>query len=297
MTLEEQHLFGLENLLIKSHTYNLKKKPLNTFDKNEKNSNQEIALLLNIIDKDFDYSELKDISRIYIPLKYFYNAMFENIISKISKSFKIYVYMPSVIRDVYSKDLDNLLKFNISGFVISHISQISLVAKYNLDIIGNYTLNIYNNYLVNNLKENKINRITFSPELDKQEIIDILNYSSLNTELIVYGKIPVMTNNYCYLGRSNKCYKECDKKCSHSSNFYLKDRMDFRFRILPDNTSCLTTIYNSKITSIKYDTILPNSIRIDILDEDPKYIQEIINTVKSGNRFEGKDYTNGKAGS
>ena len=70
--------------------------------------------------------------------------------------------------------------------------------------------------------------------------------------------------------------------------------MDFKFRIVPDNTSTLTTIYNSKTLSVKYDDIICDSIRIDILDETLDEIQEIINVVKSGNRFEGKDYTNGK---
>ena len=70
--------------------------------------------------------------------------------------------------------------------------------------------------------------------------------------------------------------------------------MDFKFRIVPDNTSTLTTIYNSKTLSVKYDDIVCDSVRIDILDEDLDAIQEVIDTVKSGNRFEGKDYTNGK---
>ena len=103
-----------------------------------------------------------------------------------------------------------------------------------------------------------------------------------------------MTNNYCYLGKSNKCYSECNKKCNSSSKFYLKDRMDFKFRIIPDNTSTITTMFNSKTLSVKYDDINCSSIRIDILDESIDEILEIINTVKSGNRFEGKEYTNGK---
>ena len=36
-----------------------------------------------------------------------------------------------------------------------------------------------------------------------------------------------------------------------------------------------------------------NFARIDILDEDIQQINDIILKVKSGNRFEGKDYTNG----
>lgn len=102
-----------------------------------------------------------------------------------------------------------------------------------------------------------------------------------------------MTNNYCYLGKSNKCYPECNKKClNENSIFYLNDRMNLKFRILPNNG--LTTIFNSKTLSIKYDDLPINSIRIDILDEPSDSIQNIINTVISKNRFEGKNFTNGK---
>ena len=75
------------------------------------------------------------------------------------------------------------------------------------------------------------------------------------------------------------------------------------FEILPDNHQGVTTMFNSKITFIKPNDFNINSARIDILhehihksDEDHKKISEInniINTVKSNNRFEGKDFTNG----
>ena len=286
-------LAGLENLVIKEHTHSLNYKTLENFEINKHNTETKISLLLNILDENFDYSILKNIDKLYIPLKYFYNQSFSNIIKNISNNFKTYVYMPHIIRDTTQKSLDFVRNLKISGFVISHISQLEIVSKYNLEIIGNFNLNIYNNYSINTLKKLAVSTFTLSPELNRNETLDILNKCSLDSEIIVYGKLPVMTNNYCYLGKSNKCYKECDRKCTHKSNFYLKDRMDFKFKILPDNTSTITTIYNSKITSLKYENLPISSIRIDILEESPESIQEIINTIKSGNRFEGKNYTNG----
>ena len=129
-----------------------------------------------------------------------------------------------------------------------------------------------------------------SPELNDACTKKLLNNSSLNSELLVYGNIPLMTMNYCLLGESNHCYKECAKKCNTNTKYYLKDRMDFTFRIIPDNLSTITTIYNSKITSFEYDEYNTNFIRISILDEAPNSIQNIIDTIKSGKRFEGKDY-------
>ena len=202
--------------------------------------------------------------------------------------------MPHVLKDSINIDFEKLVNnFNIKGFVISHISQIEKVSKFNLELIGNFNLNIYNNFSINKLHTLNLSTITISPELDKFDTNTLQKLSSTKSEIIVYGKLPVMTNNYCYLGKTNKCYKECDKKCLTNNKYYLKDRMSFNFRIIPDNLQTITTIYNSKILSVKPSEFNSSSIRIDILDEDFNQIQNIINTIKSDNRFEGKEYTNG----
>lgn len=81
--------------------------------------------------------------------------------------------------------------------------------------------------------------------------------------------------------------------CMTSNNYYIKDRLNMTFPVLSDNIQTCSTIYNSKITSIEYKDFIIDSVRIDILDENIKEINNIIETVKSGRRFEGKDYTNG----
>ena len=55
----------------------------------------------------------------------------------------------------------------------------------------------------------------------------------------------------------------------------------------------ITTIYNSKITSIEYDGLHIDFARIDILDENIFEINDIIKTVLTGKKLEGNQYTNG----
>ena len=102
-----------------------------------------------------------------------------------------------------------------------------------------------------------------------------------------------MTMNYCPLGKSNKCYKDCKRFCTSSNKYFLKDRMGFLFRIVPDNLQTISTIYNTKTTSINFNHFNIDFARIDILDENISEINNIIETVKNGNRFEGKNFTNG----
>lgn len=79
----------------------------------------------------------------------------------------------------------------------------------------------------------------------------------------------------------------------NDNKYYLKDRMGLNFKISLDNIQTVSTIYNSKTTSISTKDFENCSFRIDILDESIDEINRIIKTVNSGNKLEGKDYTNG----
>lgn len=295
-------LSNLENLVIQKYTFNEEinyDNELNNINSKSYINSIKISLLLNELRVDKKVLELENIDNLYIPYRFFLNNKYENFLKQVCKTFKTYIYMPNIIKDNFSKNLDKnikniILNFSISGAVISNISQLENFKTYKLELIGNYNLNVFNTYTALELKKAGFSRYTASPELNKQELQNLIRTTNFISELIVYGKTPLMTNNYCYLGSSNKCYSECEKKCMNNEKYYLKDRMNFKFRIVPDNTCCLTTIYNSKITSICYDDLNFNFARIDILDENITDIQNIINTVKLGNRFEGKDYTNAK---
>ncbi len=295
--LRREALNGLEQVVLSKYSRKLSTSVVDNIpNKNKSFQFKKISLLLNKIDENIDYLELKSLDRLYIPLKYFINNKYQNKLIDICNYFNTYIYLPHILIDNLIDKIDfKKIKevFAIKGFVVSNISQIEKIKDLNLNLIGNYNLNIYNNFSINKLKELKLNEITVSPELNRNELNDVLDRTDLLTEIIVYGKLPVMTNRYCYLGKSNKCYKECSKKCLENNKYFLSDRMNFKFEFIPDNIQTITTIYNSKILSIEYDDIETNSIRIDIIDETLDTIQNIINTVKSNKRFEGKDFTNG----
>lgn len=256
------------------------------------------SVLLNSINNSMDYSSLKNADRVYIPLKFFIKKEFESKLLEISQFTDCYIDIPTIVRDnfrnVFYNNFDEKVnKFNIKGLVISNLSGIEFMMKYvgKLDIVSKYTLNIYNNHTIDELKKVGVNRITISPELDSETIIDLCNNSSLPTEFLVYGKLPVMHIQYCPLGKSNKCYPTCSMKCKTSNRFYLEDRLGYKFEFVPDNMQTITKIYNSKINSIDYAKFPFDSCLISITDEDN--LDEIIYNVKNNIKFEGKNYTNG----
>lgn len=256
------------------------------------------SVLLNSIDTSMDYSSLKNVDRVYIPLKFFIKKEFESKLLEISQFTDCYIDIPTIVRDnfrnVFYNNFDEKVnKFNIKGLVISNLSGIEFMMKYvgKLDIVSKYTLNIYNNHTIDELKKVGVNRVTVSPELDSETIIDLCDNSSLSTEFLVYGKLPVMHIQYCPLGKSNKCYPTCSMKCKTSNRFYLEDRLGYKFEFVPDNMQTITKIYNSKINSIDYAKFPFDSCLISITDEDN--LDEIIYNVKNNIKFEGKNYTNG----
>lgn len=264
----------------------------------------KLSLLLNILHKDFDYAQLQSVENVYIPLKYFSMKDYQEILHILDNEFNVYIYMPTIIKSNYknllSSNIENTLNnYHIKGFIISNICNIKLLntlfddLNKNLELITNYTFNVYNSNTIKELKNLGICRYTISPELNREIIYDLSTCVDLPNELILYGRTPLLNMNYCLLGETDKCYPTCKQKCITNNVYELKDRLHMKFRILPDNIQTVTTIFNSKITSIYPKEFNIDYARIDILDETIEEINEIINRVHNNQRFDGNNYTNG----
>ena len=273
---------------------------LPTLIHNNHASSSTISVLLNNISLLEDYTKLEGIDNIYIPLKYISQKNYSKIMLALSKKFNMYIYLPTIIKSNYRNLLANNIantvnNYNIKGFVLSNISNFKFLEDYNsdnFDFIANYTFNIFNHYTLKELSELGINKFSISPELDKDTINSLLvNYPQ---ELVVYGRIPLMNMNYCPIGKTNHCYPTCTMKCNTSNKYALKDRMNFEFPLITDNIQTVSTLYNSKISSLAPSDFNEScSFRIETLDESVSEIQNIIDTVKTGKRLEGQNYTNG----
>lgn len=285
------------NIEIQSKDFN--DKPLD----NQSNS-RKISVYFNIINPEFAYCNLSKeyISCVYIPLRYFMRKNCEKALKTITSNFKTYIYMPAIIKSNYKNiikhSLENLLEiYNISGFIISSLGDLILLEKYKdkYEFIGNFTLNTFNTYSIHTLKNLGLGKITLSPELNLNDIENINNCidDHLPLEIIDYGHIPIMKMNYCLLGITNKCYPECKARCNSSNRYYLKDRLGLEFRVLPDNIQTVTTIFNSKITSIQHVDTKTNWHRIDLLDENIDEINHIVKSVFEGKKIEGNQFTHG----
>ncbi len=263
----------------------------------------KISLFLRNLHCDYDYTQLdkKIIKQIYLPLKVFVNKEYFDIIRYLSDNYPVFIYMPTIIKSNYRNiiltEVEHIIeRFHVKGFVVSNLGDIYLLDKYakDYDFIGNYSLNVFNCLTLEELQNLGLNRVTLSRELNQEDLNELLQRAtSIDTELIVYGNLPLMATNYCFLGKTNKCYPKCGVNCKKDKKYYLKDRLGFKFQVIPDEIQTVSLIMNSKILSIATENIPVNFVRVDIIDETIDEVNNIIDTVYNRKRLEGKNYTNG----
>ena len=75
--------------------------------------------------------------------------------------------------------------------------------------------------------------------------------------------------------------------------YYLNDRMNVNFRVIPDNIDCQSRIYNSKINSVETNELNVDCIRLDFLSEELNEIDNVIKIHKQGKSLSGNNYTRG----
>mgnify|MGYP001123362847 FL=1 len=264
--------------------------------------NPEISVLFRQLDLDFDYTKLdkEKITNIYVSLELFISKKYSKIISYFSDNYNLYIYVPSIIKTNYKNIALSTIEqavmiYNIKGFIVSNIGDFELLKKYSKDyeFIGNYTLNVFNNNTMEEYRKLGLSRITLSRELNQELIKEMLANANLNTEMIVYGNLPLMASSYCFLGKTNKCYPNCGTNCKKNNKYYLKDRLGFNFRVVPNSIETVTLICNSKTLSISTKDLPVNFVRLDILDESINEINEAVDKAYNREKLEGLQYTNG----
>lgn len=282
----------LEEKILSQTPKKIERKPLGVLEKRICNAPKISINFLNL-KREFLNIDFSKINRAYFSFK----DVLKN--KELVSEFpcKKYIVLPAITKANYDilikKNILNFSKF-VDGFVISNIGQLDYLKGIDTHIIANENFNIFNSYTIAELKNYGIQEITISPELTKNQINALC--STLPSEIKVYGRQCVMTSEYCAIGAVAGNFsknKKCSMPCTNGKEYILKDRVNAEFLIIPDNVDCRMNIYNSKITSITSRDLNVDNIRIDILNESVKQINNIITIHQMGEKLSGEKYTNG----
>lgn len=202
----------------------------------------------------------------------------DRLISKAhSSGSRLYYALPVIERKnlnkTVKKRLEILEKTELDGYIIRNLERIDT----NKPLIADYTLNIFNSPAMNFLRE-RCDRVTLSPELNVRELSSLCGE---DTELVVYGRLPLMTTQQCPVGvhladKGNKSF--CSMKGKHPS-CVLKDRKGAEFPVFTMCESCVALILNSAPIYVgdRWKSI-PRSqyVRLIFTNEDTRQMLDII---------------------
>lgn len=152
-----------------------------------------------------------------------------------------YYILPTVFRkrasDFYLRELEALKTSDLDGIVVKSYDALYFVKEMlpELAVICDQNLYTYNNRATGVLKGRKPLRVTIPYELNRREIEGRNNE---NSEMVIYGYLPLMTSAQCVHANTGKC----DKKPEIT---YLKDRYGKYFPVKNNCMECYNTVYNT----------------------------------------------------
>lgn len=249
------------------------------------NRDKKISAIFYDYPYGMDFKDL-DVDRVYLPFTEIMGND-EGLKSIHEAGKQVYAYIPAVIRgnytDILKKNLQKVSEI-VDGFLAGSPAAYEIIREKlgnNVPVVGDFTINIINSYSLNKLKELGFTGGTISCELNMSQITQMKYPEDFDTELVVYGKVPVMTSEYCPVGGSvGKCEpRKCGNLCKNGV-YKLSDRKGAEFLVKSECIDCRSTIFNSNVLfapelSEQISRTEIEHIRLSFVDETEKDIRDI----------------------
>ncbi len=247
----------------------------------------KLSAMLYHVNEDLELGSI-NADRIYLP---FHRIRDENLMKQIAELRKsgkeVYAYVPAVIKGRQSQLLNNAAqRINeiVDGFLVGNVGvgeSLRTLLGQGVVLAGDYTLNLTNRASVLAVSELGYGDTALSYELNMRQLEEINKNIGLATEVGVYGRIPVMTSEYCPVGGSvsGAAPHKCKSVCKDGV-YQLRDRKNAAFLVKTDCTDCRSTIFNADVLFVP-DLINNlsksgiNYMRMSFVDESSREIYEI----------------------
>lgn len=199
-----------------------------------------------------------------------------------------FVYaLPRIWRQGQEKALRWLPKMDGSwatdGIMLANPAGLVLAAQAGLPgpLYGDYFLNVTNSQAVDLLREQGLQKVTFSVELNFQQLADLAAASTLPWEVVVHGRLPLMISEHCVPGAvaGNRAGgRPCRRPCT-GQTFALRDRRRFIFPLETDQY-CRMHLFNAHVLCLveelpRLAALGADTIRIEARQGDPTCIAAV----------------------
>lgn len=231
---------------------------------------------------------------VYVPLQ----ILSENVGGPLLKPFQdagigIAAVMPRIIADSEMQGVVSMLqKVKAAGIdeaLVGNIGHIAIARGAGFRVRGDFGLNVFNSHTMDVLRTADLLSATASFELRMAQVRDLVK--CLDTELIIYGRLPCMVTEQCIISRSSG---GCS--CSHGSAA-LSDRMGSVFPVVRE-FGCRNVILNAHklFLADKAEDILSCGLwagRLMFTTETPRECVQIVRAYQGQSDYRPNGLTRG----
>lgn len=203
---------------------------------------------------------------------------------------EVWFAMPRIFRQRTAEQFDmavnELKQLSFDGFLVRTYGQIRYLKRHfpSAVLVADHNLYTYNDISVQAFEECGLYN-TVPLELNKKEIFHRKNCAS---EMIIYGRYPLMTSAQCVHSSTGSCDK-------NSGTCYLKDRHHMEFPVKNYCGACYNVIYNSlpamlfsSLDELKKAGI--SDFRLDFTVEDNRQTEEILSLFQEFSEGKRQEY-------
>ena len=175
---------------------------------------------------------------IYLPLDLMVTE-FDAMMPFVEKGAVPVAVLPRIIYDRETEDVRNklasLYQKGINECLCGNLGHIFIAREVGMNVRGDFGLNLHNSWAMDMARQAGMMSATASFELRLAQIRDLSK--SLDTELIVYGRLPLMVSDQCIISRSAG-------KCNCENPVQMSDRMGSVFPVVREY-GCRNVVYNA----------------------------------------------------
>lgn len=147
--------------------------------------------------------------------------------------------LPRIVTDPQRQEvfatLQKLFDYGVNEALVGNLGQVMLARSAGMKLRGDFGLNAFNSYTLEMLSQMGFLSATASFELRLAQIKDMAK--PLDTELIVYGRLPLMVTEQCII-------KKSAGRCACQAPAQMADRMGSVFPVVKEY-GCRNVVYNA----------------------------------------------------
>ena len=234
------------------------------------------------------------VSRIYLDANAVHqiwkNDSVETIIEKAHNCGKeIFLGMPHIFRrnarDIYAKAYDSLVNASWDGMLVRNYEGYEFLRRqgYDKHIVTDYNVYQFNQYAKAFWSEEGVESLTAPLELNYRELKEV---GLENSELVVYGHLPMMVSAQCVKKTTEGCKKQKGRltlKDRYHKDFVVKNHCDYCYNMIYNTAPVVLSDQKEEVMGLK-----PKALRLHFTIEDRNAVKEMLRL------YEDVFFNNGK---